>query len=55
MQGMGNNVVIFGGRRTTKTFQGLGKGRWVGLREEDARVLKANIPYMEFISPENNR
>ncbi len=55
MQGMGNNVVIFGGRSTTKTFQGLGKGRWVGLREEDARVLKANIPYMEFISPENNR
>jgi putative ABC transport system permease protein len=55
MRGMGNNVVIFGGKTTTKTFQGLGKGRWVGLREEDARVLKENIPYMEFISPENNR
>ena len=55
MQGMGSNIVIFGGRRTTKTFQGLGKGRWIGLREEDAILLRERIPYMEFISPENNQ
>ena len=55
MRGMGSNIVIFGGRRTTITYQGLGKGRWIGLREKDARLLRENIPYMEFISPEANR
>ncbi len=55
MRGMGSNIVIFGGRKTTKSFRGLGKGRRIGLREEDANLLRERIPYMDFISPENNR
>ena len=55
MRGMGSNIVIFGGRQTSKSYQGLSKGRWIGLREEDVKLLKANIPSMDLISPEDNR
>lgn len=55
MHGLGRNIVMFGGRTTTKAYRGLGKGRWIGLREEDAYLLKQRIPAMKFISPENNR
>ena len=53
--GMGRNIVMFGGRTTTKAYRGLGKGRWIGLREEDAHLLQERIPEMRFISPEVNR
>ena len=53
-RGMGRNIVMFAGRTTTKAYSGLGKGRWIGLREEDAHLLKNRIPEMEFISPERN-
>ena len=57
MQGMGSNIVIFGGNQTTKSYKGLRKGRsiWELLREDDVQLLKSNIPSMEFISPENNQ
>jgi len=55
MHGLGTNIVIFGGRNTTKSYAGFNKGRWVGLREETAELLRRNIPEMEFISPEVNR
>jgi len=53
-RGVGRNIVMFGGRTTTKAYRGLGKGRWIGLREEDAHLLKNRIPEMKFISPERN-
>ena len=55
ISGLGRNIVMFSGRTTTKAYRGLGKGRWIGLREEDANLLKQRIPAIEFISPENNR
>jgi len=53
--GMGRNIVMFGGSTTRKAYRGLAKGRWIGLREEDAHLLKERIPEMKFISPEVNR
>ena len=53
MHGMGTNLVMFGGRRTTLAYRGLPKGRWIGLREEDATLLKERISEIRFISPEN--
>ena len=53
--GMGANILIFGGNRTSLAYRGLGTGRWIGLREEDAALLRDRIPWMEFISPDNNK
>ena len=55
MRGMGTNIVIFGGNKTSKAYKGMGTGRWIGLREEDGLLLRASIPEMEFLSPEVNR
>jgi len=55
MHGLGTNIVVFGGNKTTKAYRGMGTGRWIGLREEDGLLLKASIPEMEYLSPEVNR
>ena len=57
IHGLGSNIVIWGGGQTTKSYQGLGKGRSVSelIREEDAGLLKSSIPVMELISPEVNQ
>ncbi|HUU28627.1 MAG TPA: ABC transporter permease [archaeon] len=52
MHGLGTNILIFGGNRTTKAYQGMGTGRWIPNREEDIALLKEKIPEMELITPE---
>ena len=39
MHGMGTNIVITGGRTTTKSFKGMNKGRNIAIRPEDAHYL----------------
>ena len=55
MHGMGTNIVITGGRTTSKSFKGMNKGRNIPIRPEDAHYLLQNIPQMEAISPESER
>jgi putative ABC transport system permease protein len=52
MHGLGTNIVIFGGSRTTKAYQGLGTGRWIPNHEEDIALFKEKIPEIEYITPE---
>ena len=52
MHGMGESIVILWPQRTTKVYQGLGKGRPVQLTEEDARLLEQQIPEVKAITPE---
>lgn len=55
MHGMGTNIVIFGGQRTSLSHMGMNKGRQISLREPDISLLRNNVPQIEMISPENNR
>lgn len=52
MHGMGESIVILWPQRTTKIYQGLGKGRPVQLTEDDALLLEQQIPEIEVITPE---
>jgi putative ABC transport system permease protein len=52
MTGMGNNIVIMGGGRTSITYNGIPAGRWIRLQEESATLLRENIPEMGLLSPE---
>jgi len=52
MTGMGNNIVILGGSRTTLPYEGMPPGRRIHLREETASLLKNHIPDIGNISPE---
>ena len=52
MHGMGTNIVILWGAKTTLPFQGMGVGRQIRFREEDVEFLKRKIPEMELISSE---
>jgi len=51
-RGMGEYIVILWPGRTSKVYQGLARNRQIRLREEDAVLLKAQIPTMGAISPE---
>jgi putative ABC transport system permease protein len=53
--GLGDRVVMVFGGTTTKPFQGFPDGRGIRLREEDAVILKRQIPEIERISPEYSR
>jgi len=53
--GLGDRVVMVFGGTTTKPYQGFPDGRGIRLREEDAVILKAQIPEIERISPEFSR
>jgi putative ABC transport system permease protein len=55
MHGMGEGIVILWGGRTSKPYMGFGRGRWIGLREEDAVLLKKEIREMGGISPEYSK
>jgi len=52
MHGMGESIVIVWAQRTTKPYQGLGIGRQVRLREEDADLLRERVEGIKAISPE---
>lgn len=55
MHGLGESIVILWGGRTSKPYMGFGRGRWIGLREEDANLLKKEIRGMGAVSPEYSR
>lgn len=50
--GLGDRIVILFGGETTKPFAGFGNGRSIRLREDDARLLAAQVPDIVLISPE---
>ena len=47
-------MIIWPGK-TSLSYQGLGKGRALRFREEDAAYLKSQIPLISEISPEYSR
>lgn len=53
--GLGDRVVMMFGGTTTRTFQGFPDGRSIRLREEDAWILRDQVPEIERISPEYSR
>ncbi len=53
--GLGNGIVILWPGKTTKPYQGMGKGRPIRLKEEDMLLLKQQIPELQYISGEYNR
>jgi len=55
MHGLGEGIVILWGGRTSKPYMGFGRGRWIGLREEDAILLKKEIRELGGISPEYSK
>jgi putative ABC transport system permease protein len=55
MNGLGEGIVILWGGRTSKAFEGFGKGRSIPLREEDAPLLKREIKEIWGASPEYSR
>ncbi len=52
MHGLGANILIMGGGTTTKPWQGLGTGRWIGLRDEDTELLTRRVSQVDLLSPE---
>ncbi|MFQ5690307.1 MAG: ABC transporter permease [Gemmatimonadota bacterium] len=50
--GLGDRIVILFGGRTTRAWAGFGEGRTIRLREEDAELLRTQIPDITMISPE---
>ena len=55
MHGMGEGLMIIWPGKTSLSYQGLGKGRALRFREEDAAYLKSQIPLISEISPEYSR
>lgn len=54
-RGIGDDVVIVFGGRTTKSFQGFPEGRRLRLEERDVDILRREIGSIERISPEYGR
>jgi putative ABC transport system permease protein len=52
MTGMGNNILILGGGRTTLPYAGMPPGRPIRLRENTLELMARNIPEIDGISPE---
>lgn len=52
MHGMGDGIVVMFGGSTTKPFEGFSDGRPIRLREDDAVILRKQIPDIVQISPE---
>jgi len=50
--GLGDKIVIMWPGRTGRPFEGLGKGRFIWFKEEDAFLLRREIKQMGQISPE---
>jgi putative ABC transport system permease protein len=55
MRGMGDQLAIMFPGQTTKPFEGYGIGRPIRYREDDAQVLKDNIPELDVVTPEYMR
>ena len=51
-KGLGENIVIVWGGTTSKSYEGLPKGRRIIHHIEDMRMLKEQIPEIEYLSPE---
>src|SRR5512133_2532704 len=50
--GLGDGLLIMSGGRTTKPFAGFPEGRRLRLVEEDAELLRREVPEISQISPE---
>lgn len=50
--GIGDGLIIMSGGRTTRAFAGFPEGRRINLVEEDAELLRREVPDIEMISPE---
>lgn len=55
MHGIGEQIVIMFPGKTTKPFEGFGKGRNIRLRENDAALLQREVKGLRAISPEYSR
>lgn len=55
MHGMGEGIAILWPGRTSLPFQGYGRDRWLRFREEDAELLRVQIPEILAISQEYSR
>ncbi len=55
MHGIGEQIVIMFPGKTTKAFEGFGKGRGIRLIEDDARLLEREVKGIRAISPEYSR
>lgn len=55
MTGMGTNIVIMGGNRTTMPHEGMPPGRPVIIRDENIDMMVKSIPEIGEISPEIER
>jgi putative ABC transport system permease protein len=50
--GLGEDIVIVWGGRTTKVFQGLGLGRRIRFTEEDMKYIKRRMPELRHVAGE---
>ena len=48
MKGLGDGIVIAWPSRTSKPYEGLGKGRPIKVSEDDLEVLRREIPGVRF-------
>jgi len=55
MTGMGADIVIMGGGRTTLLHEGLPPGRPIRLTEEAVGLMEKHVPAIEALSPEMDR
>ena len=55
MHGLGEGICILSSGQTSKTYQGLGKGRVIRLNLADVELLQNRVAGIELISPENSR
>ena len=55
MTGMGTNIVIMGGGRTSLLYKGMPPGRSINLREDHVQLLRKQIPEIGNMSPEIQR
>ncbi len=51
-KGLGEDIVIVWGGTTSKSYEGLPRGRRIMQRVEDVELLKKQIPEIKYISPE---
>jgi putative ABC transport system permease protein len=52
VHGLGEGIIILWPGRTSMAFEGLGKGRPLQFREEDAFLVKQEIPEVKYSCPE---
>jgi len=52
MRGLGDSIILLFPGKTAKPYMGMGKERWIRLRDDDADLLKSEISLIHQISPE---